>query len=154
MSTTVGLSGMPTAAVPPGLSPWRQPHQQPDVVPDAPRTRSVGFACLRQSISLSLCESSPTSVARLHPPPARMRRTAQTSSRSRRTVRSRCLASASTATVMSTSSASRTDDTVAWYVYLCERMRKIPIRLRMSEQQKDGGGACVRAMERSSRANV
>ena len=65
--------------------------------------------------------------------------------------------SIATETVMSTSSASRTDGTVAWYVYLCEREcghrheeRKIPIRLRMSEQQKDGGDACVRAMERLS----
>ena len=50
-------------------------------------------------------------------------------------------------------SASRTDGTVAWYVYLVRgcghrhKERKIPIRLGMSERQKDGGDECIRAME-------
>ena len=103
---------------------------------------------------LLFCESSSTSVAQLHPPPACMRRTARAPSRSRRTARSRCLASTSTAAVMSACSPPRSDSTVAWYVVYLVRecghrhgVRKIPIRLGMSERQKDGGGECLRAME-------
>ena len=56
-------------------------------------------------------------------------------------------------------SASRTDDTVAWYVYLVRgcghrhEERKIPIRLGMSERQKDGD-ECIRAMVENRRENT
>ena len=56
-------------------------------------------------------------------------------------------------------SASRTDGTVAWYVYLVggcghrHEERKIPIRLGMSERQKDGD-ECIRAMVENRRENT
>ena len=121
---------------------------------------SFVFEGYRQSIVLSFCESSSTSVARLHPPPARMRRTARPPYRSRQTARSRCLASTLDGDGdVDVLSASRTDDTVAWYVYLVRgcghrhEERKIPIRLGMSERQKDGD-ECIRAMVENRRENT
>ena len=121
---------------------------------------SFVFEGYRQSIVLSFCESSSTSVARLHPPPARMRRTARPPYRSRQTARSRCLASTLDGDGdVDVLSASRSDDTVAWYVYLVRgcghrhEERKIPIRLGMSERQKDGD-ECIRAMVENRRENT